>query len=155
MIRFEFLEAYINRKEGPVAVQIWSSFLNFSKDFINTPPIHKYRLFPTLRCFTALAEKIATTSALEDRRMRRDLIDNFVKLVDATVQMSGRSGAGLLRPSDASLRTHGKEVDSTAPTTPLEGPGSGKEILDSSVMSEKTTLTSTRPTDSAKEVRDG
>lgn len=152
MVRFEFLEAYINRQEGAVAVQIWSSFLNFSKEFISTPTIHKYRLFPTLRCFTALAERISTTSALEDRRMRRDLIENFVKLVDSTVQMSGRSGAGLLRPSDASLRAHSKENDGTAPTTPLEGPGSGKEILEASVMSEKGVHAPARSTDSAKEV---
>lgn len=84
--------------------------------------------------------------------MRRDLMENFVKLVDSSVQMSGRSGAGLLRPSDASLRAHNKEAEGTTPTTPLEGPGSGKEILDASVTSEKGTHAPNRSTDSAREV---
>lgn len=150
-IRFAFLEAYIEKQEGPVAVQIWTSFLNFAKEFINTPAPHKYRLFPTLRCLTALAEKISQTSALEDRRMRRDLVENFVKLVDATVQLSGRSGAGLLRPSEANLRAANKE-DATAPTTPLEGLGEGKDILQASIMSEKSVAAPAKTADSAKEV---
>lgn len=150
MVRFQFLEAYITRQEGPVAVQIWPSLLHFAKEFINTPAPHKYRLFATLRCFTALTEKISQTSALEDRRMRRDLVENFVKLVDATVQMSGRSGAGLLRPSESNLRVHNKE-DVTAPTTPLEGPGV-KDALEASMMSEKGPATIAKSTDSAKEV---
>lgn len=85
--------------------------------------------------------------------MRRDLVENFVKLVDATVQMSGRSGMGLLRPSDANLRGHSKE-DGTAPSTPLEGPGAGKDILEASVLSEKGGALPAKATDSAREVRD-
>lgn len=79
-------------------------------------------------------------------------MENFVKLVDSTVQMSGRSGAGLLRPSDANLRAHNKEAEGTTPTTPLEGPGGSKEILEVSVISEKGTHASPRSTDSAREV---
>lgn len=73
LVRFEFLEAYVSRLDGPVAVQIWPSFLTFVKDFIHSPAPHKYRLFPSLRYLTTLVEKISTTSALEDRRMKRDL----------------------------------------------------------------------------------
>lgn len=136
-----------------MAVQIWSSFLTFAKEFINTPALHKYRLFPTLRCFTTLSEKISTTSALEDRRMRRDLLENFIKLVDATVQMSGRSGSGLQRPSSTSLNNSllAKESETTAPLTPIEGQ---KEIpMDASIMSEKGGVNVAKTTDSAKEVR--
>jgi hypothetical protein len=54
------------------------------------------------RCFTVLSEKVSQTSALEDRRMRRDLQETFIRLVDASVQLAGRaveSGVWLKRPA--------------------------------------------------------
>lgn len=46
-------------------------------------------LFP--RCFTTLSERVSQTSALEDRRMRRDLQETFIRLVDASIQIAGRA----------------------------------------------------------------
>ena len=148
-IRFEFLEAYMARLDGPIAVQVWPSIYNFSKDFVNAPALHKYRLLPALRCLTTLVEKISQTSALEDRRMRRDLHDTFLKLVDATVQTSGRSGAGLQRPAAST------SAESAATTPMLTDTDGQDKSLDGSLFSEKITqsqiLHAHRHQDSAKE----
>ncbi|KAG0147859.1 hypothetical protein CROQUDRAFT_42250 [Cronartium quercuum f. sp. fusiforme G11] len=90
-VLFAFLEAYLSRLEGPIAVQIWSTSLNFARDVLANPTTTKGQMFPTLKCFSILADKISQTSALEDRRMRRDLQDTFVKLCDNSVQGAGKS----------------------------------------------------------------
>lgn len=70
---FQVLECYIDRLEGPIAVQVWSISLAFVRDVLANPSTTRSQVFPTLRCFTTLSDKISQTSALEDRRMRRDL----------------------------------------------------------------------------------
>lgn len=69
---------------------------------IGNPTATKGQVFPTLRCFTELCDKISQTPALEDRRMRRDLHDTFVKLCDGSIQGVGRYSDG------ASWRRGGK-----------------------------------------------
>ncbi|WAQ81113.1 hypothetical protein PtA15_1A451 [Puccinia triticina] len=89
-IMFSFLESYISRLEGPIAVQMWNSSWSFARDVLANSTVNKNQLFPTLKCFTILAEKISQTSALEDRRMRRDLQDTFVKLCEVVIQTAGK-----------------------------------------------------------------
>lgn len=89
-VLFGFLESYISRLEGPIAVQMWNSSWNFARDVLAGSTVNKNQLFPTLKCFTLLAEKISQTSALEDRRMRRDLQDTFVKLCDVVIHTAGK-----------------------------------------------------------------
>ncbi|GAA6042706.1 hypothetical protein JCM8097_003757 [Rhodosporidiobolus ruineniae] len=88
---FTFLEAYIERLDGAMAVQVWAATLTFARDVLGTNALHRSLIFPTLRCFTTLAEKISQTSALEDRRLRRDLQETFIRLSDATIQLAGRA----------------------------------------------------------------
>lgn len=79
-----FLEAYIQRLEAPIAVQVWSTLFNLARDMsaaATTPPA-RVGLYPILRCLTALARIVASTSALEDRRLRRDLQEQYAKLID-------------------------------------------------------------------------
>lgn len=90
-VLFTFLESYISRLEGPIAVQMWSSSLNFARDVLASSTVNKNQIFPTLKCFTSLAEKISQTSALEDRRMRRDLQETFVRLCDVVIQTAGKN----------------------------------------------------------------
>lgn len=80
-----FLEAYISRLEAPIAVQIWGTMFSFAKDLLAgaTTPIAKAQLYPLLRCLTVLSRIVITTSALEDRRLRRDLQDVYPKVLDA------------------------------------------------------------------------
>lgn len=53
-IRFEFLEAYVERIDGAYAVQVWNTIHTFTKDFIAAPIVHKYRLLPSLRLVPVL-----------------------------------------------------------------------------------------------------
>jgi hypothetical protein len=102
---FSFMESYVGRLEGPIAVQVWSTLLAFARDVLaSTALAAKFHLLPTLRLVTMVGCKIAQTSALEDRRLRRDLQDAFTKLLDSTLAHGGRTGQGLRKVgSDASL----------------------------------------------------
>lgn len=53
--------------------------------------LDQYLTAPSPRCFTALSEKVSQTSALEDRRLRRDLQETFIRLSDAAIQLAGRA----------------------------------------------------------------
>ena len=72
-VHYAFLHAFVARLSDAAAVQVWPSFQSFVKDISAAPQLHKYRLLPTLRLFSSLGDKIAATSALEDKRMRRDI----------------------------------------------------------------------------------
>ncbi|KAI8459463.1 Dopey, N-terminal-domain-containing protein [Phakopsora pachyrhizi] len=102
-VLFSFLDSYLSRLEGPIAVQIWTSTLTFTRDILASTQAAKSQIFPILKCFTTFSEKISQTSALEDRRMRRDLQDTFVKLCDANIQGVGKyleQSKGILESSD-------------------------------------------------------
>lgn len=111
-ITFQFFETYLDRMDGPTAVAVWSVCLTFVREFLGTIStsrpfifyclryvsisLHETKLYAdveisVIRCFTALSEKVSQTSALEDRRMRRDLQETFLRLVDASVQLAGRA----------------------------------------------------------------
>lgn len=82
-----FLEMYIDRLEAPIAVQIWVTLFNLARDLLSAAgtPQERVTLYPMLRCATVLSRAVATTSALEDRRLRRDLQETYAKLVDVVV----------------------------------------------------------------------
>lgn len=149
-VLFAFLEAYLSRLEGPIAVQIWTISLTFARDVLANPTMTKGQMFPTLKCFSILADKISQTSALEDRRMRRDLQDTFVKLCDVSVQGAGKHlEQNKLRAPDSigdppSSAIEKDPLISPAPpsiindekkATDIEKPATGSEIT--SFMSEK------------------
>ncbi|GAA5902657.1 hypothetical protein JCM8208_007031 [Rhodotorula glutinis] len=90
-VTFDFLEAYIERMDGAIAVQVWSAVLGFTRDVLGNQTSNRALVFPTLRLFTTLSEKISQTSALEDRRLRRDLQETLVRLADAAIQVAGRA----------------------------------------------------------------
>jgi hypothetical protein len=87
-----FLEVYISRLEAPIALQIWNTSFAFARTIISTSnPSTKAQLYPVLRCVTTLCKIVSSTSALEDRRLRRDLQDVYLKLLDGVVSNAGRS----------------------------------------------------------------
>jgi len=88
---FRFLENYLNQLEGPLAVQVWHRFLQLAKDVISNIKDSRPQVFPVLRCVSILADKITQTTALEDRRIRKDLQETYGKLLDATVVSVNRS----------------------------------------------------------------
>jgi hypothetical protein len=87
-----FLEVYVSRLEAPIALQVWNTLFTFARNIIATSnPSTKAQLYPVLRCVTTLCKTVSSTSALEDRRLRRDLQDVYLKLLDGVVSNAGRS----------------------------------------------------------------
>ncbi|EJD54553.1 hypothetical protein AURDEDRAFT_156337 [Auricularia subglabra TFB-10046 SS5] len=120
---FLFLEEYMRRLEGPIVIQVWARCLSLAKDVTGNATAYKQQIFPVLRCITILAEKLATTTALEDRRMRKDLQEIYVKLVDLCVAQSGRSGdsrAWLPRATKESLASSGRSSPAPRNAAPDE-----------------------------------
>ncbi|GAA5921263.1 hypothetical protein JCM3775_002966 [Rhodotorula graminis] len=116
-VTFDFLEAYVERLEGAVAVQVWSAVLGFTRDVLSNQTSNRALVFPTLRLFTTLSEKISQTSALEDRRLRRDMQETFVRLADAAIQVAGRaseSGSWLKKaaPDAGTINTDSDSITS-------------------------------------------
>ncbi|KAF8313993.1 hypothetical protein DL93DRAFT_1101270 [Clavulina sp. PMI_390] len=87
---FTFLEFYFQRLEGPIAVQVWPTFANLSKELLSSQE-YKLQMFPLLRCTTAACDKISQTPAFDDRKFRRELQDTSVKLLDNCILIAGRS----------------------------------------------------------------
>jgi hypothetical protein len=87
-----FLEVYISRLEAPIALQIWNTLFSFARSIMATSnPSTKVQLYPVLRCVTALCKTVSSTSALEDRRLRRELQEVYLKLLDGVMSNAGRS----------------------------------------------------------------
>jgi hypothetical protein len=73
-------------------VQVWSTLFAFAKEVLNTAstPSARDQCYPVLRCLTVLAKIVSVTSALEDRRLRRDLQDVYAKLLDLVITSAPR-----------------------------------------------------------------
>lgn len=106
-----FLEVYISRLEAPIALQVWNTLFAFARIIISASnPATKAQLYPVLRCVTTLAKTVSSTSALEDRRLRRDLQDVYLKLLDGVVSNAGRSVDIIVWKRD-SQRLDGEKVE--------------------------------------------
>ncbi|KAG8988872.1 hypothetical protein FRB90_002518 [Tulasnella sp. 427] len=88
---FSFLEEYIGRLEGPIAVQVWTRYVALTKEIASNVYLYKRQVYPALRCFVCLSEKVSQTTAVEDRRTRKEMQDNFIKLSDTCILIAGRS----------------------------------------------------------------
>ncbi|KAI0271467.1 Dopey, N-terminal-domain-containing protein [Gloeopeniophorella convolvens] len=111
-VLFRFLESYLKQLEGPLAVQVWGRFLQLAKDVMNNTKDFRSQTFPTLRCVSTLADKITQTTALEDRRIRKELQDAYGKLLDAVVVSVNRSADSnywARRTNKESLVLNGRE----------------------------------------------
>jgi hypothetical protein len=78
---------YLHRLEAPIAVQVWSTVFGLARDVLGAAgtPQERVSLYPMLRCVDTLAQAVATTSALEDKRLRRDLQETYARLIDVVV----------------------------------------------------------------------
>ncbi|KDN49150.1 hypothetical protein RSAG8_02503, partial [Rhizoctonia solani AG-8 WAC10335] len=92
---FKFMQEYLTRLESPIVSQVWGRLMSLLKDITGNIPTHRSQVFPALKCLIAAAEKQAMTTALDDRRTKKDLQDIMIKLIDACLQASGRSVDGL------------------------------------------------------------
>ncbi|CAK5264480.1 unnamed protein product [Mycena citricolor] len=109
-VLFKFLEQYLARLEGPIALQVWPRYLQLVKDVSGSTREYKPQTYPALRCLTVLAEKITQTTAMEDRRNRKELQETFGRLLDSCVMFIGRDQGSWIRRS---VKENGR--DSPAP----------------------------------------
>ncbi|KAF9654142.1 hypothetical protein BDM02DRAFT_3152598 [Thelephora ganbajun] len=93
-VLFRFLEKYLSQLEGPVANQVWNRFMQLVKEVVAGLKDLKLQGYYTLRCLTVLADKVVQTTALDDRRLRKELQENYGKLVDSCVISVSRLDAG-------------------------------------------------------------
>lgn len=126
---FRFLERYLGQLEGPVANQVWNRFMQLVKEVVAGLKDLKLQGYYTLRfafklrsmpvrdspdnrCLTVLADKVVQTTALDDRRLRKELQvrpavgycdlfrlnlvmeENYGKLVDSCVVSVSRLDSG-------------------------------------------------------------
>ena len=126
---FRFLEKYLSQLEGPVANQVWNRFMQLIKEVVTGLKDLKLQGYYTLRfapklrstpvcdspnnrCLTVLADKVVQTTALDERRLRKELQvraavghcnffrlnpvmeENYGKLVDSCVISVSRLDPG-------------------------------------------------------------
>lgn len=79
-------------------MQVWNAQYGYARDILgqSNSPSARMLLFPVLRCLTMLGKIVSTTSALEDRRLRRDLQETYVKVLDAVLSNAVRLGDSAL-----------------------------------------------------------
>ncbi|PFH49049.1 hypothetical protein AMATHDRAFT_5245 [Amanita thiersii Skay4041] len=109
---FRFLEQYLQRLEGPLALQVWGRFLQLVKDITGGTREFKIQNYPALRCLIVLADKVTQTTAMEDRRIRKEVQDTFGRLLDSCVAFAGRSfdqGSWIRRSTKETLVANGRE----------------------------------------------
>ncbi|KAF8559912.1 hypothetical protein OG21DRAFT_1528688 [Imleria badia] len=88
---FKFLEQYLSRLEGPLALQVWGRFMQLAKDVASNIREFRAQVYLTLRCLCVLGDKISQTTAMDDKRIKKDLQETFGKLLDACVTFVGRT----------------------------------------------------------------
>ncbi|TDL26444.1 hypothetical protein BD410DRAFT_521497 [Rickenella mellea] len=111
-ILFSFLESYLQKLEGPLATQVWNRYLSLAKEIASNVRDYRQQVFPVLKCLTVLAHKITRTSAIEDRKTRKDIQETFGKLLDACILIAGRSfdsGNWIRRTAKDALTANGRE----------------------------------------------
>ncbi|KIW02889.1 uncharacterized protein PV09_05939 [Verruconis gallopava] len=101
-----FLVEYIKSIEDDAMDEIWSDCMAFLKDILNNP-LDYSQILPLLLNFVALiAEKVDNTNFGEQRKMRKELGDTFLKLLTATFTALGP--AGFLQDSGSVPITKGR-----------------------------------------------
>lgn len=105
---YRFLEQYLSRLEGPLALQVWGRFMQPAKDVASNIREFRAQIYLTLRygghlvdrlhhsrefrrCLCVLGDKVTQTTAMDDKRIKKDLQETFGKLLDASVTFVGRT----------------------------------------------------------------
>ncbi|KAJ9091457.1 hypothetical protein QFC19_009100 [Naganishia cerealis] len=81
-----FLRDYISRLEAPIAVQTSSFCLGLTKALVQSSNVgQRKRLAPGIfQVLNVVLVKVASTSALTDRRYRKDVQDTFLRMLETT-----------------------------------------------------------------------
>ena len=147
-----FLVAYVRSLEDDTMDEIWADCLTFLKDVLANPMPHRQTI-PRLIEFTAvLGEKVDNTTFGEQRKMRRELGELFVRLLAAALttrpvgfsQESARSSTPDLTKGRASLEYRGAGHSSSLVTVlATVVPNISKVLVDSDRVASTTSTIST------------
>ncbi|KAG2155714.1 Dopey, N-terminal-domain-containing protein [Suillus clintonianus] len=110
VVLFNFLEQYFQRLEGPLALQVWGRFMQLAKDLASSRDF-KVQVFLALKCLCVLGDKVTQTTAMDDKRIKKDLQETFGKLLEACVSFVGRSTDSpnwIRRTTKESMVTNGR-----------------------------------------------
>lgn len=141
-VLFKFLQEYLAKLEGPIVNQVWSRFMSLLKDITTNIQTHRTQVFPALQCLVAAAEKQAMTTALDDKRVKKDLQDLMNKLIDACLQISGKSLEG------STTRKITREAIVSGITNGRASPSPVQRVKAENVLNDK--ITASPADDSAK-----
>jgi hypothetical protein len=101
-----FLVDYARTLEDDAMDEIWSDCISFLKDLLSNPFPHR-QILPSLLEFTSiLGEKVDNTNFGEQRKMRRELGDLFLRLLAALFTTRPMTFADTAAPSSFSEKSH-------------------------------------------------
>ncbi|KAL4070521.1 Dopey, N-terminal-domain-containing protein [Scleroderma citrinum] len=133
----KFLEQYLSRLEGPVALQVWGRFIQLAKEVASNTREFRMQMYLVLRCLCVIGDKVTQTTAMDDKRIKKDLQEMFGKLFDACVAFAGR---GSESASKIKRTTRESMIDGRSSPVPR---GSGDLKIDEKVNSSTTSLPDT------------
>ncbi|KAK0618330.1 putative regulator of reproduction dopa [Bombardia bombarda] len=102
-----FLVDYARSLEDDAMDEIWQDCMAFLKDLLGNPFPHRQTLPSLLEFAAILGEKVDNTNFGEQRKMRRELADLFLRLLTAifTTRPTSFSDTGDKRPSETSRQS--------------------------------------------------
>ncbi|KAI5778510.1 Dopey, N-terminal-domain-containing protein [Geopyxis carbonaria] len=112
-----FLVAYARCLEDDAMDEIWGDCVVFLRDVLANPFPHRQCL-PCLLAFTAtLGEKVDNTNFGEQRRMRKELADLFLRMLTAAFTVTP-VGQRPLEPPPPTALSSANSIDSSSPPSP-------------------------------------
>ncbi|KAK9464098.1 Dopey, N-terminal-domain-containing protein [Lipomyces oligophaga] len=130
----EFLVDYVKSLENDAIEEIWFDCMTFVKDVAGNIGLYRHVLPSVLIFIAILGSKVDSTNFGEQRRLRKELADVFLRLLNSSV--ASRQVSGVNAPEVASLSLAEEKGESTA---------DGTQTPVSSAMSTASTLVASVP----------
>ncbi|KAK9372385.1 Dopey, N-terminal-domain-containing protein [Lipomyces chichibuensis] len=120
----EFQVDYVNSLENDAIEEIWMDCMAFVKDVQANVGLYRHVLPSILVFISIIGSKVDLTNFGEQRRLRKELADMFLKLLNSAVTARQISGIATPEPSALSLNEKDKYSDSDGTQTPTSVTGS-------------------------------
>ncbi|EMD00050.1 hypothetical protein BAUCODRAFT_62777 [Baudoinia panamericana UAMH 10762] len=103
-----FLLAYVDAIEDDAMDEVWPECLAFLRDVLANPLPYRQVMAPLLALIHMLARKVGNTNFGDQRKMRRELADNFQRLLAATFTTT--PSGNVLKEAQADVEQEAQEV---------------------------------------------
>ncbi|KAF8924042.1 hypothetical protein BGZ58_002248, partial [Dissophora ornata] len=92
IVMLRFLEIYCTYlPSSDSLVEVWPSCLNFIREYFPQATNYKYAFPSVLRVMTVLCDRLSQTVYFEDKKIRRDALDLYQRVLEQCVLIAGRS----------------------------------------------------------------